>query len=57
VFSKAPLNLASGRLGPGHGSSSHAPVEYLVIESTNPSIDAWNGEIMWYVRYLYGLGK
>jgi acetylornithine deacetylase/succinyl-diaminopimelate desuccinylase-like protein len=57
VFTGAPLNLASGHYGLGHGSGAHAPDEYFVIESTNPNIYGWDGAIMSYVRYLYELGK
>ena len=37
VFTDAPLSLASGHFGLGHGSGAHAPDEYYVIESTNPN--------------------
>ena len=36
VFTGAPLKLASGHFGLGHGSGAHAPDEYYVIESTQP---------------------
>jgi acetylornithine deacetylase/succinyl-diaminopimelate desuccinylase-like protein len=57
VFTGAPLNLASGHFGLGHGSGAHAPDEYFVIESTNPKIEGWDGDVMSYVEYLYELGK
>jgi acetylornithine deacetylase/succinyl-diaminopimelate desuccinylase-like protein len=57
VFTGAPLNLASGHFGLGHGSGAHAPDEYFVIESSNPNIDGWDGAVMSYVRYLYELGE
>lgn len=57
VFTGAPLNLASGHYGLGHGSGAHAPDEYFVIDSTNPNIEGWDGAIMSYVRYLYQLGQ
>jgi len=57
VFTGAPLNLASGHFGLGHGSGAHAPDEYFVIESANPNIQGWDGAIMSYVHYLYELGK
>jgi len=56
VFTGAPLNLASGHFGFGHGSGAHAPNEYFVIESSNPNIEGWDGAVMSYVRYLYELG-
>ncbi|PYI89485.1 MAG: twin-arginine translocation pathway signal protein [Verrucomicrobia bacterium] len=36
VFTGAPLRLAAGHFGLGHGSGAHAPDEYYVIESANP---------------------
>lgn len=57
VFTGAPLNLASGHFGLGHGSGAHAPDEYFVIESSNPNIEGWDGAVMSYVRYLYELGR
>ena len=57
VFTGAPLNLASGHFGLGHGSGAHAPDEYYVIESTNPKIRGYDGAVMSFVEYLYELGK
>lgn len=57
VFTGAPLNLASGHFGLGHGSGAHGPDEYFVIESNNPNIEGWDGAVMSYVRYLYELGQ
>jgi acetylornithine deacetylase/succinyl-diaminopimelate desuccinylase-like protein len=55
VFTGAPLNLASGHFGLGHGSGAHAPDEYFVIESANPKVAGWDGAVMSYVNYLYEL--
>jgi len=57
VFTGAPLNLASGHFGLGHGSGAHAPDEYYVIESTNPKIRGYDEAVMSFVEYLYELGK
>lgn len=57
VFTGAPLNLASGHFGLGHGSGAHGPDEYFVIESKNPNVEGWDGAVMSYVRYLYELGR
>jgi acetylornithine deacetylase/succinyl-diaminopimelate desuccinylase-like protein len=57
VFTGAPLNLASGHFGLGHGSGAHAPDEYYLIESTNPKIRGYDGAVMSFVEYLYELGK
>src|SRR5580765_6068584 len=57
VFTGAPLNLASGHWGLGHGSGAHAPDEYFVIESTSPKVQGLDGAVMSFVEYLYELGK
>ena len=57
VFTGAPLNLASGHWGLGHGSGAHAPDEYYVIESTSPKIQGFDGAAMSFVEYLYELAK
>jgi len=57
VFTGAPLNLASGHFGLGHGSGAHAPDEYYLIESTNPKVSGYDGAVMSFVEYLYELGK
>lgn len=56
VFTNAPLSLASGHFGLGHGSGAHAPNEYYVIESTNPKVQGFDGAVMSFVEYLYELG-
>ncbi len=55
VFTGAPLKLASGHHGLGHGSGAHAPDEYFVLESTNPKIAGFDGAAKSYVDYLYEL--
>jgi len=57
IFTEAPLSLASGHYGLGHGSGAHAPDEYFVVESTNPEIRGWDGAVLSYVEYLYELAK
>jgi acetylornithine deacetylase/succinyl-diaminopimelate desuccinylase-like protein len=57
VFTNAPLSLAAGHFGLGHGSGAHAPDEYYVIESTNPKLQGYDGAVMSFVEYLYELGK
>ena len=57
VFTGEPLKLASGHFGLGHGSGAHAPDEYYVIESTNPSVQGFDGAAMSFVQYLYQLAK
>jgi hypothetical protein len=57
VFTDAPLRLASGHFGLGHGSGAHAPDEYYLIESTNPAVQGYDGAVLSFVEYLYELGK
>jgi acetylornithine deacetylase/succinyl-diaminopimelate desuccinylase-like protein len=57
IFTNAPLSLASGHFGLGHGSGAHAPDEYYVIESTNPNVQGLDGAVMSFVEYLWELGK
>jgi acetylornithine deacetylase/succinyl-diaminopimelate desuccinylase-like protein len=55
VFTNAPLKLAAGHFGLGHGSGAHAPDEYYVIESSNPKIEGWDGAVFSFVEYLFEL--
>jgi acetylornithine deacetylase/succinyl-diaminopimelate desuccinylase-like protein len=57
VFTGAPLRLASGHFGLGHGGGAHAPDEYYVIESANPKVQGFDGAALSFVEYLFELGK
>jgi hypothetical protein len=57
IFTGAPLNLASGHFGLGHGSGAHAPNEFFVIESTNPKLQGLDGATMSFVEYFFELAK
>jgi acetylornithine deacetylase/succinyl-diaminopimelate desuccinylase-like protein len=57
VFTGAPLRLASGHFGLGHGSGAHAPDEYYLIESANPKVQGFDGAAFSFVEYLFELGK
>jgi acetylornithine deacetylase/succinyl-diaminopimelate desuccinylase-like protein len=57
VFTDAPLSLAAGHFGLGHGGGAHAPDEYYLIESANPSVQGYDGAVMSFVEYLYELAK
>lgn len=57
VFTDAPLGLAAGHFGLGHGGGAHAPDEYFVIESSNPKVSGFDGATLSYVEYLYELAK
>jgi len=55
VFTDAPLSLPAGHFGLGHGTGAHAPDEYYVIESSNPSVRGLDGAVASFVEYLYAL--
>jgi acetylornithine deacetylase/succinyl-diaminopimelate desuccinylase-like protein len=57
VFTDAPLKMASGHFGLGHGSGAHAPDEYYVVESSNPKVQGIDGAALSFVQYLYELAK
>ncbi|MFC5570108.1 M20/M25/M40 family metallo-hydrolase [Lysobacter yangpyeongensis] len=57
VFTDAPLQLAAGHFGLGHGSGAHGPDEYYLIESGNPKVQGLDGATMSFVEYLYQLAK
>ena len=55
LFTNAPLKLAAGHFGLGHGSGQHAPDEYYVIESSNPKVQGLDGAVKSFVDHLYDL--
>jgi acetylornithine deacetylase/succinyl-diaminopimelate desuccinylase-like protein len=55
LFTDAPLSLAAGHFGMGHGTGAHAPDEYYLIESTNPKVQGLDGAVASFVEYLYAL--
>jgi acetylornithine deacetylase/succinyl-diaminopimelate desuccinylase-like protein len=55
VFTEAPLKLAAGHFGLGHGSGAHAPDEYYVIESSNPNFQGLDGAVRSFVDFLHEL--
>jgi len=57
VFTNAPLSLAAGHFGLGHGSGAHSPDEYYLIESARPNVQGYDGAVMSFVEYLYELAK
>jgi acetylornithine deacetylase/succinyl-diaminopimelate desuccinylase-like protein len=57
VFTGDPLRLAAGHFGLGHGSGAHAPDEYYVIESQNPTVRGIDGAARSYVEYLYEVAQ
>ncbi|MDO8543625.1 MAG: M20/M25/M40 family metallo-hydrolase [Opitutaceae bacterium] len=57
IFTGAPLKLASGHFGLGHGSGAHAPDEYYLIDSVNPKLQGLDGATMSFVEYFFELAK
>jgi len=55
VFTRAPLKLAAGHFGLGHGSGAHAPDEYYLIESANPKVQGLEGATLSFVEFLFEL--
>lgn len=55
TFTGAPLRLAAGQFGMGHGGGAHAPDEYYVIEASNPKVAGLDGAVKSYVEFLYSL--
>ena len=53
VFTGAPLSMAAGHFGSGRGGGAHAPDEWLLIESSNPKVAGFDGQVKLYVDYLY----
>jgi acetylornithine deacetylase/succinyl-diaminopimelate desuccinylase-like protein len=56
VFTAEPLKLPAGHFGLGHGLRAHAPDEYYLIDSKNPSLQGLDGAVRSFVDYLYALG-
>jgi acetylornithine deacetylase/succinyl-diaminopimelate desuccinylase-like protein len=55
TFTGAPLKLAAGQYGLGHGDGAHAPDEYFLIESSNPKVAGMDGAVRSYVDLFYAL--
>jgi acetylornithine deacetylase/succinyl-diaminopimelate desuccinylase-like protein len=53
TFTGAPLKLAAGQFGMGHGDGAHAPDEYWIIESANPKVAGMDGAVRSYVEFFY----
>lgn len=55
TFTGAPLRLAAGQFGLGHGGGAHAPDEYYVIRASNPKVAGLDRAVASYVEFLYSL--
>ncbi len=52
TFTGAPLRLAAGQFGLGHGDGAHAPDEYFIIESAIPKVAGLDGAVRSYVEFF-----
>jgi len=57
VFTGAPVGLAAGQFGLGHGSGAHAPDEYFVVESTNPNLEGLVGGALSHINLMYEIAS
>lgn len=57
VFTGAPLGKPAGHFGSGRGGGAHAPDEWLLIESANPKVNGFDGQVKLWVDYLYEVAK
>jgi acetylornithine deacetylase/succinyl-diaminopimelate desuccinylase-like protein len=55
TFTGAPLKLAAGIFGLGHGAGAHAPDEYWLVESANPKVAGMDGSARSFVDLFYAL--
>src|SRR5262249_27967846 len=55
LFTGAPLKLAAGHFGLGHGMRAHAPDEYYLIDSKNTKLGGLDAAVRSYVDYLFAL--
>lgn len=57
MFTGDPLKLPAGHFGSGRGGGAHAPDEWLLIESANPKVAGFDGQVKLWVDYLYEVAK
>ena len=55
TFTGAPLKMAAGIYGLGHGDGAHAPDEYWLVESANPKVAGMDGAVKSFVELFYSL--
>ena len=53
TFTGAPLKLAAGMYGLGHGHGAQAPDEYFIIGSANPNEAGMDGAVRSYVDLFH----
>ena len=57
TFTGAPLRLAAGQFGLGHGGGAHAPDEFFLIESANPKVAGLDEAAASYVDLFFALAE
>ncbi len=57
MFTGEPLKMAAGHFGSGRGGGAHAPNEWLLIDSSNPKVRGFDGQVELYIDYLYELAR
>lgn len=57
MFTGKPLNMPANHFGSGRGGGAHAPDEWLLIESSNPKVNGFDGQVKLWVDYLYEVAK
>jgi acetylornithine deacetylase/succinyl-diaminopimelate desuccinylase-like protein len=57
VFTGPPLRMAAGHFGIGRGGGAHAPDEWLLIESSNPSVAGYEQQAAAFADYLYEVAR
>ena len=57
VFTGPPLKMAAGQFGSGRGGGAHAPDEWLLIESTNPKVLGFDGQVLLFADFLYEVAR
>jgi acetylornithine deacetylase/succinyl-diaminopimelate desuccinylase-like protein len=55
TFTAAPLKLAAGQFGLGHGGGAHAPDEYWVVEAANPKVAGMDRAAASFVDFFFEL--
>lgn len=55
TFTGAPLKLAAGQYGLGHGAGAHAPDEYWLVESASLKVAGMDGAARSFVDLFYAL--
>ena len=53
IFNGPPLNLPASQFGLSRGGGAHAPNEWFLVESSNPTVNGLDAATLAFVDYLY----